>query len=116
VGRIDNCPLGGDFEGQRSKKTIRGKNQHKVGENATTAIVAQSPTSNHSVFKEKCFIIENNGKTLSENNQEQIMGAFHCLEVHIKVMTIKKRSQHSISQPNKSNLLFFPSKGLLRKT
>ena len=43
----------------------------------TTVIVAQSQTSNHSVFKQKCFIIENNGKTLSENNQEQIMGTFH---------------------------------------
>jgi len=28
---------------------------------STTVIVAQSRTSNHSVFKTKCYTIENNG-------------------------------------------------------
>jgi len=34
----------------------------KLGWKTTTVIVAQSLTSNHSVFKKKCFMIENNGK------------------------------------------------------
>jgi len=42
----------------------------------TTVIVAQSQTSNHSVFKEKCFIIENNGKTLSEKQSRTNNGDF----------------------------------------
>jgi len=78
-----------------------------VGEK-TTVIVTQSPTSHHSVFKKKCFMIENDGKKLSENTQKQIKGNFHSLEVHIKIMTIEKGSRHSLSQPNKSNLLLFP--------
>jgi len=53
-------------------------------------------------------MIENNGKKLSKSNQKQTKGDFHYLEVHIKIMTIKNGSLHSISQPNKSNLPFFP--------
>jgi len=82
--------------------------KEKPNTTKATVIVAQSPTSNNSVFKKKCFMIENNGKKLSENNQKQIKGDFHCLEVHIKIMRIKNGSRHSLSQPNKSNLLFFP--------
>jgi len=84
---------------------------------STTVIVAQSPTSNHSVLK-KCFVIENNGKKLSENKQKQTKGDFHCLEVHIKIMTISKGSRHSLSQPNKTSrqsklttIFFAPSVG-----
>ena len=32
---------------------------------------------------------------------------FHCFEVNIKIITIRKGSRHSLSQPNKSNLPFF---------
>jgi len=87
----------------------------RASQSYTTVIVAQSPTSNHSVFKEKCFIIENNGKILSENNQEQIMGTFHCLEVHIKVMTIKKGSQHSKPAQQVKPIIFSQVKVLCEK-
>jgi len=55
-------------------------------------------------------------KNFTKNNQKQTKGDFHCLEVHIRIMTIKKGSQHSLSQLNNSILLFLPSKGLMRKT
>jgi len=38
------------------------------------------------------------------------------LEVHIHNMITKTAPRHLFSQPNKSNLLSFPSKFLLRKT
>jgi len=36
----------------------------------TTVIVAQLRTSNHSVFKTKCYTIENNGKKRSEKHSK----------------------------------------------
>jgi len=53
-------------------------------------------------------MIENNGKKTFRKQSKQIKGDFHCLEVHIKIMTIKKGSRHSLSQPNNSNIPFFP--------
>jgi len=43
---------------------------------STTVIVAQSRTSNHSVFKTKCYTIENNGKKLSEKHSKTNKGGF----------------------------------------
>ena len=39
-----------------------------------------------------------------------------CLQVHIHNIITKTAPRHSFCQPNKSNLLFFPSKVLLRKS
>jgi len=60
--------------------------------------------------------LKTTGKILSEKHSKTNKGEFHCLEVHIKIMTIKKGSRHSLSQPIKSNLRFLPNKGLMRKT
>jgi len=58
--------------------------------------------------KESVTRLKATGKIFPKNIQKQIKEDFHCLEVHIKIMTIKKGSRHSLSQPNKSNLPFFP--------
>jgi len=47
-------------------------------------------------------------KNFPKNIHKQTEGDFHCLEVQIKIMTIKKGPRHSLSQPNKSHLPFFP--------
>jgi len=41
-----------------------------------TVIVAQSRKSNHSIFKTKCYTIENNGKKHSEKNSKTNKGGF----------------------------------------
>jgi len=50
--------------------------KEKPNTTKATVIVAQSPTSNNSVFKKKCFMIENNGKKTFRKQSKTNKGGF----------------------------------------
>jgi len=79
----------------------------------------QAKVFHHWKQREKTFRKQSRTNNGDFSFQEKIMGTFYCLEVHIKIMTIddqKRVPTHIKPAQQVKPIIFFPRKGLMRKT